>query len=40
MRVFKTSYLDKTGQSHEVKNYYVELCDRVGKPDDSHLFLL
>ena len=30
MRVFRTSYKDKDGQSHEVKNYYVELRDHIG----------
>ena len=30
MRTYKTSYKDKDGQSHEVKNYYVELRDHVG----------
>lgn len=30
MRVFRTSYRDKGGEFHEVKNYYVELRDHLG----------
>lgn len=30
MRIYKVSYRDKDKQTHEVKNYYVELRDHVG----------
>jgi integrase len=30
MRIYRVSYTDKAGESHEVKNYYVELRDHIG----------